>query len=230
MLIIFLLFFAFMFFYLGYNFFKRKNSDIIEIEDIQMIVINKNRHTDKDGRTDYSVRLEGVNDAYKKTNLSGKTNYLRYNKGDVVKMQEVVYKYKDEVFSDIIFAKDEHYSRLEKFKLSANDDIFSESEIDSQLYDYNKCREPKENTIIVSVFVIFFILIAGFMLNERKFMMDELGYTRTTKFKIAPFGITLFEKEFEEYVEPSEDSVFGQLASIHNSRFTGSDDDGFTID
>lgn len=65
--------------------------------------------------TDYIVSLEGVDESDKKTTLTSKQSYYKYSKGDIVTMQEVTYKYKGEIFSEIIFAKEKHYSRLNNY-------------------------------------------------------------------------------------------------------------------
>lgn len=104
--------------YIIYRYYKISKSDIIRIEDIDMLVEYKRRRKKLVNgvyKYEYLVRLVSLENNNKKLYFNSKRSYYKYSEGDIVKMQEIVYKYKDNIFSDIVFAKEEHYKKLEKF-------------------------------------------------------------------------------------------------------------------
>lgn len=145
------------------SYFIKTNTDIIKIEDVDMIIkakhsfyYNHAKYTNTPTTT-YRIFLKGVNGDSKIDILyANESTYNKYNRGDIINVQKVFYKYKNSIFSEIIYARDEHYNRLQEY-LDANKDTDVESLI-SKLSKIKKVSSPLYS-IIMAILVISFIAL-----------------------------------------------------------------------
>ena len=144
-----------------------KNSDVIKIEDVDMVVIRKHSFHFNYSRfnshptTTYRIFLKSIDGKSKSdilyTNLD---TYNECNRGDIISVQRIFYKYKNNIFSEVAYARNEHRSMLQEY-LNNNDmdvdDLISKSK------NIKKVSSPlyyRTMTILGIILIInYFILI-----------------------------------------------------------------------
>lgn len=133
--------------------------DIIKIEDSEMLVKRKWCYGGG-GQTHYltmkyRVLLQDTKDKSKKVLICvNEHDYKKLCRGETVTIQRVLYKYKNKIYSEIQFAKNEHYYRLEEY-LSNNKD---EENLISKSTRIRKVS-PLYNKIITVLFAVFIVLM-----------------------------------------------------------------------
>lgn len=139
----------------------KTSGDIIKIEDLDMKVVKKksthHNYGSYSNTATYRMFIENVKDNSDKDVFYTNVNtYHKYNKGDIVKVQRVTYKYKNNIFSEIMYAKNEHYDRLQEY-LEKNTDVDIEALI-------NKSRKNKRvspsiyHTIMASLAMVVLVI------------------------------------------------------------------------
>lgn len=170
-----------------YKCLKRENSEIIRITNIDMVVTkkqrrrrNKNNHTTynyNNKKFQYYTTFNAKNQEYKRLQIKGFSTYKKYNVGDVVVMQEIIYKNKNKIFTRIGYASNDEYNRLEEYKqschlkgVSYNEnyefihnltdpiDDFKNITIEDVLYNYYN-NISNDLDIIQVIFIILFFVI-----------------------------------------------------------------------
>ena len=147
---------------LAYNFMEnrvRAKSDIIQIKDIEMKVTWKKRDIDRDEfrHNYYYVYYEGLYEPHKKAKIESRMRYLESLPGDIVTMQEIVYNDNGEIFSDITFAKDTHYERLEEYVSNNPNNRLSDSEIRYATDEYHAEEKPINNMLVLIPCLMIFL-------------------------------------------------------------------------
>ena len=139
--------------------------DIIKIEDLEMKVIKKNsthrNYGSYSNTVTYRVFIENIkNSADKDVFYTNVNTYHKYNKGDIVKVQRVTYKYKNNIFSEIMYDKNEHYDRLQEY-LDINTNVDIEALI-------NQSRKNKKvsSPIYYTVMTVLVVTIVAIYLLE----------------------------------------------------------------
>lgn len=136
--------------------------EVVKIEELEMLVRKKGCYcwggkcVSPSSNMEYRVCLQDTKDKSKKKVIIpvNESDYRKLSRGETATVQRVLYKYKNKIYSEIQFAKNEHYYRLEEY-LSNNKD---EENLISKSTKIRKIS-PLYNKIITVLFIVFIVLM-----------------------------------------------------------------------